>query len=98
MQTIKTEHGTYKISDTRDAGEFMRKLAKPTQRKRPQKDDNRVFPRFWPGETTTCGYILEYYRANGFDTTYMTRFKSLPGTPSPSYDPGTPLVEVNYEQ
>ena len=94
MQTIKTEHGTYTISDKRDAGEFLRLLAKPKKRARREKDPARVFPRFWPGKTTTHGYILEYYRANGFDTTYLTRFKTLPSEPSPSYDPATPLCEV----
>jgi hypothetical protein len=94
MQTIKTETGTYKISDTRDAGEFMRQLAKPKKRAKREKDPVRNFPRFYPGDTTTAGYIRDYYRLNGFTDGVFTCAST---NPSPVYDASQPIVEVSHE-
>ena len=99
MQTIKTEHGTYKISDTRDAAEFMRRLAKPAKRKPIPKMDIRKFPAFYPGETSTRSYIRQYCEANGFSMSYFDEYLN-PGPshdPSPCYDPTQPLVEISHE-
>lgn len=96
MQTIKTEHGIYKISDSRDAAEFMKKLKKPIFRKRPEKLPVRHFPQFWPGETSTRSYIRQYCEANGFSMDYFDQYLN-PGPshdPSPCYDPTIPLCEA----
>jgi hypothetical protein len=95
MQTIKTETGVYKISDTRDAGEFMRQLAKPKKRAKREKDPVRTFPRFESGKTTTVGYIKEYYRLNGFLPPPF--FQVREDGPAPDYDHTQPIVEVCHE-
>lgn len=96
MQTIKTEHGTYKISDTRDAAEFMRQLAKPKKRGRREKDSVRHFPKFYPGETSVHEYIKRFHEMNGLPGC-MIDFPNLPTTPAQCYDPTQPLVEVEHE-
>lgn len=98
MQTIKTEHGTYKISDTRDAAEFMRELKKPKKRAQREKDPLRYFPKFRPGETSTMTYVREYFQLNGWSMeSYHALFPRLSPMPAPCYDPTQPLVEVTHD-
>ena len=96
MQTIKTEHGTYKISDTRDAAEFMRRLAKPAKRKRSEKAPARSFPAYSPGKTSVHEYVKRYHELNGLPGC-MVDFPNLPTTPASVYDPAQPLVEVHHD-
>ena len=98
MQTIKTEHGIYTISDTRDPAEFMRQLAKPKKRARREKDPVRHFPKFHPGETSTMGYVREYFQLNGWSMeNYHALYPALNPMPAPCYDPAQPLCEVIYD-
>ena len=98
MQTIKTEHGTYKISDTRDAAKFMAQIAKPKNpRKRPEPAPLRGFPGFEAGTTTTKEYLKAYFEINNFDRSYLALLQALHDTPAPCYDPTQPLVEVHHE-
>ena len=102
MQTIKTEHGTYKISDTRDAAEFMRDLKKP---KRPRWKNQPAlmakstqYPEFYPGQTSVQDYVREYWKLNGHGLTECVLFYgSLCTTPASVYDPTQPLVEVHHD-
>ena len=95
MQTIKTEHGTYKISDTRDAAEFLRQLAKPKKRARREKDSVRHFPQFMPGETSVQAYVAKYFELNKWTGVHQL-FPSLPTTPAQCYDPNEFLCEVSH--
>ena len=101
MQTIKTDRGTYKISDTRDAAEFMRRLAKPTNpRKRPEPAPLRTFPMYIPGQTSVRDYVRNYLAGNKeqADESYFHQyFGHLPTTPASVYDPAQPLVEVHHD-
>jgi hypothetical protein len=97
MQTIKTEHGTYTISDTRDAGEFLRQLAKPKKRARREKDSVRHFPKFYPGETSVRDYVRQYFELNGWTNVYEL-FPNLPYTPAQCYDPTQLLCEVSTNE
>ena len=97
MQTIKTEHGTYKISDTRDAAKFMAQIAKPKNpRKRPEKAPARSFPAYIPGKTSVHEYVKRYHEMNGLPGC-MVDFPNLPTTPASVYDPAQPLVEVHHD-
>ena len=104
MQTIKYKSGTYKISDTRDAAEFMRQIRKPKRPNWKNKPNHtaqkREFPMFIPGQTSVREYVRNYLASSpdhSNDSYFQQCFGYLPTTPAQCYDPTQPLVEVEHE-
>ena len=105
MQTIKTEHGTYKISDKRDAAEFMRELKKPKRPKWKNKPNHTAqpiyYPMYIPGQTSVREYVRNYFLGNkdlyADDSYFQQYFGHLPSTPASVYDPTQPLVEISHD-
>ena len=65
MQTLKTTQGTYRLSPTRNTGEFLAKLNKCAGKFKPTKGkaDRRAYPAFEPG-MSTAEYVEAYARMN----------------------------------
>jgi predicted translin family RNA/ssDNA-binding protein len=91
MRQIKTEHGTYKIADSRNLEEFLKQLKKSKPAVKRAKPAPRQFPAFVSGTTSTREYVEAYYRMNGLDghhddgvSEYVkSLFGELPDTPAP---------------
>jgi hypothetical protein len=91
MRQIKTEHGTYKIADSRNPEEFLKQLKKSKPAVKRAKLPPRQFPRFISGKTSTREYVEAYYRMNGLEGGVQETvpqyvkglFGELPDTPAP---------------
>jgi hypothetical protein len=61
MQTLRTKHGTYTLSPTRNVGELQVKLSKINGKYKPAsiKRDKREYPAFYPG-MSTAEYVAQY--------------------------------------
>ena len=103
MRTIKTEHGTYKIADSRNLEEFLKQLKKSKPAAKRFKADKRVFPMFLSGKTSTREYVEAYYCMNGLDghhdngvSEYVKGlFGDLPTTPAPDQPVDDETIEVS---
>jgi hypothetical protein len=101
MRTIKTEHGTYKIADSRNLEEFLKQLKKPKPAAKRFKADKRVFPMFLSGKTSTQEYVRAYYRMNDLEGKQNLEeyvkglFGDLPTTPAPDQPIEDETIEVS---
>jgi predicted translin family RNA/ssDNA-binding protein len=103
MRQIKTEHGTYKIADSRNLEEFLKQLKKSKPAVKRAKLPPRQFPAFVSGTTSTREYVEAYYRMNGLDgyhddgvSEYVkSLFGELPDTPAPDQPIDDETIEVS---
>lgn len=75
MQTLTTQHGSYRLSPTRNTGEFLAKLNKCTGKFKPTKAkaERRIYPEFKPG-MSTADYVRRYWGVNGLGTPWTEYF------------------------
>jgi len=101
MKQIKTEHGTYKIADSRNLEEFLKQLKKSKPAVKRAKLPPRQFPAFISGTTSTRGYVEAYYRMNRLEgdkkaSEYVRGlFGELPDTPAPDQPIDDETIEVS---
>jgi hypothetical protein len=101
MRQIKTEHGTYKIADSRNLEEFLKQLKKSKPAVKRAKLPPRQFPAFISGKTSTREYVETYYRMNRLEgdkkaSEYVkSLFGELPATPSPDQPIDDETIEVS---
>jgi hypothetical protein len=97
MRTIKTDHGTYKIADSRNLEEFLKQLKKPKSLAKRFKAEKRVFPMFFSGSTSTRQYVEAYYGLNhSVSPQYVqSLFGLLSDNPSPDQPIEDETIEVS---
>jgi predicted translin family RNA/ssDNA-binding protein len=101
MRTIKTNHGTYKIADSRNLEEFLKQLKKSKAAVKRAKPPPRQFPAFISGKTSTREYVETYYRMNRLEgdkkaSDYVKGlFGELPSTPAPDQPIDDETIEVS---
>lgn len=101
MRQIKTEHGTYKIADSRNIEEFLKQLKKAKPPIKRAKLPLRRFPVFLSGKTSTQEYVRAYYRMNDLEGKQNLEeyvrglFGELPSTPAPDQPVEDETIEVS---
>jgi hypothetical protein len=95
MRTIQTETGNYKIVDSRNLEDFVKRLKKPKSLTKRYKAEKRVFPVFFAGETSTRQYVEAYYHLNHQASPQYV--ESLFGLLSDNPSPDQPIEDETIE-
>jgi len=100
MRTIKTERGQYTIADNRNLDDFIKQLKKPKNPAKRFKAEERVFPVFFAGQTSTRDYVRQYYKRNKLNgnqslSDYLDGlFGPLSDNPAPDFAVEDDVIEV----